>query len=341
MNRRIARIALCATIASSCAAAQAATLLEYRHEGECATEFERMAIDGLNLRIDMRVDGIEMTSLIDDEEQLMHQVMHDSRSYMTMESDDDAVDFNSDVARSTLLHARNETYKVTGLDNDALIEQARAAQVVACPEMAQLGFGDPDYPEAAARCAERMAADAAAQAPADRASAIARAQARTRPTRANAPASPAPKPAWTTTRIERDAVATQVDGRACTTERIMRGTTVLREDCMAPIDALALEPRAQRRLARMAKVGSGLAAGVVELHPELQQQERDGPPAISLRRVCHRDGRVTGTSTLMLREGVAIDPAQFELPAGYEPLQIGAPAMDSPDEALELLERMR
>ena len=341
MNRRMVRIMFAATTAAACGAAQSATVLEYRHEGECATEFQRMAIDGLRLRIDMRVDGIEMTSLVDDEEQLMHQVMHDSRSYMTMESDDDAVDFNSDVARSTLLHARNEAYKVTGLDNDALIEQARAAQVAACPEMAQLGFGDPDYPEAAARCAERMAGDAAARAPSDRASAIARAQPRARAARAAASSPSAPKAAWSTTRLERDAAATQVDGRACTTERILRGTTVLREDCMAPIDALALEPRAQRRLARMAKVGSGLAAGVVELHPELQQQERDGPPAISLRRVCHRDGRVTGTSTLSLREGVAIDRAQFELPAGYEPLQVGAPVMESPDEALELLESMR
>ncbi|RYD14714.1 MAG: hypothetical protein EOP90_12250 [Lysobacteraceae bacterium] len=341
MTTRLLRLFLCAAIAATCGSAQAATVLEYRHEGECATEFERMAIDGLRLRIDMRVDGIEMTSLIDDEEQLMHQVMHDSRSYMTMESDDDAVDFNSDVARSTLLHARNEAYKVTGLDNDALIAQARAAQVAACPGMAQLAFGDPDYPEAAARCAERMAADAAAQAPADRESAIARAQLQARPTRANAPASPAPKPEWTTTRIEREAGATQVDGRACTTERVMRGTTVLREDCMAAIDALALEPRAQRRLARMAKVGAGLASGIVELHPELQQQEREGPPAISLRRVCHADGRVAGSSTLEIRERVAIDPAQFELPAGYEPLQIGAPSTESPDEALELLERMR
>ena len=108
MNRRMVRIMFAATTAAACGAAQSATVLEYRHEGECATEFERMANDGLRLRIDMRVDGIEMTSLVDDEEQLMHQVMHDSRSYMTMESDDDAVDFNSDVARSTLLHARNE-----------------------------------------------------------------------------------------------------------------------------------------------------------------------------------------------------------------------------------------
>ena len=70
---------------------QAATVLEYRHEGDCATDFDRMAIDGLRLRIDMSVDEFAMTTLVDDGEQLMHQVMHDSRTYMTMESDDDAV----------------------------------------------------------------------------------------------------------------------------------------------------------------------------------------------------------------------------------------------------------
>ena len=115
-----------------------------------------MTIDGLRLRTDMSADGFAMTTLVDVGEQLMHQVMHDSRTYMTMESDDDAVDFNSDVARSTLLHALRRVQAVTGLDHAQVMEQARAAQVAACPEMADLGYGDPDYPEAAARCAEHF-----------------------------------------------------------------------------------------------------------------------------------------------------------------------------------------
>lgn len=321
----------------SCCGAHAATVLEYRHEGECATDFERMAIDGLRLRIDMRVEGIEMTSLVDDDEQLMHQVMHDARTYMTMESDDDAVDFNSDVARSTLIHSRRQVQAVTGMDDDEVIARARAAQVAACPEMAGLGFGDPDYAEAASHCAEKMAADAMKDRP-SRTQAIAQARSRAG---APEPAAAAPSARWSTTTVERDPAETLVDGRRCTVERIRRGTSVLREDCLAAVDSLGLEPRAVRRLARLARVGEGLGAGIVSLHPELEQERREGPPTISLRRTCYREGRAVGSAMLGIRAGAAIDPAQFELPAGYAPLQVGRPSAQAPQEALELLDGLR
>ena len=332
--------ALCVLAVLACAAAHAATVLEYRHEGECATDFDRIAIDGLHMRIDMRVDGVAMTSLIDDDEQLMHQVMHDSRTYMTMESDDDAVDFNSDVARSTLLNARNQVHAVTGLDNGQLMERTRAAQVAACPETEGLGYGDPDYPEAASRCAETLAQAAAAHAPASRADAVA--QARDRSPAWRAPEEPpVATPRWSTTTLDREASDTEVAGHRCTVERILRGTTVLREDCVATIESLSLEPRAQRRLARLAKVGEGLGAGVVSLHPELQQEQRSGPPTISLRRICHRGSHSTGSAVLQIRTEVAIDPGQFELPAGYAPLQVEMPSAEMPEDARELLDGLR
>lgn len=332
-----------ASLALACGAAHAATVLEYRHEGECATDFERMAIDGLRMRIDMSVEGIEMTSLVDDDEQLMHQVMHDSRTYMTMESDDDAVDFNSDVARSTVFHAQRQVQAVTGMDNDAVIAQARATQIAACPEMAALGFGDPDYPEAASRCAEKMSAAAQSARPSRRDAvalaggrAYAGAGAGAAPARTNA----APT-RWSTTTLDRDAAATHVEGRSCTLERIRRGPAVLREDCLAPVDSLALEPRAVRRLARLAKVGEGLGAGVADLHPEMREESRSGVPTISLRRTCYRDGSAVGKAVLQIRTDVAVDSAQFELPAGYVPLHVETPSTQMPDEALEILGGLR
>ena len=42
-----------------------------------------------------------------------------------------------------------------------------------------------------------------------------------------------------------------------------------------------------------------------------------------------------GGATLGIRTGVAVEPSQFELPAGYEPLQLGA---DAQDDALDLPE---
>jgi hypothetical protein len=335
-----ARGLLCVLALLACSAAHAATVLEYRREGECATDFERIAIDGLHMRIDMRMDGVDMTSLIDDDEQVMHQVMHDSRTYMTMESDDDAVDFNSDVARSTLLNARNQARAATGLDNGQLIQRARDAQVAACPDMEGLGFGDPDYPEAASRCAETLAQVAAAQSPASRADAVAQARGRS-PARRVPAESASATVRWSTTTLESETQVTEVAGHRCTIERIRRDTTVLREECLATIESLKLEPRAQRRLARLAKVGEGLGAGVVSLHPELQQEQRNGPPTISLRRTCYRDGRATGSAVLQVRTDVAVDPSRFELPAGYEPLRIELPSTQAPEEMRELLDGIR
>lgn len=342
-RRAATRIALVVSLAAAPAVAQAATVLEYRHEGDCATDFDRMAIDGLRLRIDMSVDEFAMTTLVDDGEQLMHQVMHDSRTYMTMESDDDAVDFNSDVARSTLFHARRQVQAVTGMDNDAIIAQARATEIAACPEMAGLGFGDPDYPEAASRCAEKMSAAAQSAGPSRRdAVALAGGRAYAGAGAGAAPARTHAAPTrWSTTTLDRDGAATLVEGRSCTLERIRRGPAVLREDCVAPVDNLALAPRAVRRLARLAKVGEGLGAGVADLHPEMREESRNGTPTLSLRRTCYRDGRAIGNAVLQIRTDVAVDAEQFELPAGYAPLHVEKPSTQTPDEALEMLGELR
>jgi hypothetical protein len=146
---------------------------------------------------------------------------------------------------------------------------------------------------------------------------------------------------WSTTTLDREADETEVEGRRCTVERIRRGATVLREDCLATTDSLLLEPRAQRRLARLDKVGEGLGAGVANLHPELQQEQRSGPPTISLRRTCYRNGHATGSAVLQVRTDVAVDPSRFELPAGYEPLRIELPSTQAPEEMRELLDGIR
>ncbi len=318
--------------------ANAATVLEYTRDGECATEFERMAISGLHARIDMRVEGMSMSTLFDDDEQVMHQLMHDTRTYMTMESDDDAVDFTSDVGRSVSLHAEKQTKAITGMDNAQGMAAFREMQVAACPEMAALGFSDPDYAEAAQRCAQKMAS-APPVADGDRRKAIEQRvqQRETRPLAPAATGAGAPVK-WSTTTAERADVPEKIDAHACTRERIMRGHVVLREDCMATVDSLGLEPRAERRLKRIAKVGKGMGEGIASLHPEADA-ERVGPPAISLERTCYRDGAASGHARLQIRVDATVDTDTFELPPGYAPLQMPRPADASPAQALELLQR--
>jgi hypothetical protein len=320
---------------AACTPVGAATLLEYERQGDCATEFERMLIDGARARIDMRVDGTELSTLFDDGEQIMHQLMHDTRTYLTMESDDDAVDFTSDVVKSSTIHAQRQAEAVSGLDAGQAMAAFRSAQVAACPEMAALGLGDPDYADAAARCAGKMAEDA--RPVGDRKAAIA---ARTQRARVAAPSPPTDGATalQSTVRIERTAMPQQVDGRACAPERTLRGQTPLREDCRADVTTLGLDARAVRRLQRIAKVGAGMGEGLASLHPELDTREA-GPPKVTLRRVCYRGGQESGKATLHIRNDAPADAALFELPPGYEPMQIAAPALTTPAQAMEALQR--
>lgn len=329
---------LLASLLLACSAVEAGTILEYTHDGDCATEFERMAISGLHARIDMRVEGMSMSTLFDDDEQLMHQLMHDTHTYMTMESDDDAVDFTSDVGRSVSLHAEKQAKAITGMDNAQGMAAFREMQVAACPEMAALGFSDPDYADAAQRCAQKMA-NAAPVADRDRRKAIEQRvqQREARPLAPAASAAGAPVK-WSTTTTERADAAATVDARTCIRERIVRGAVVLREDCMAPVDSVGLEPRAMRRLKRIAKVGKGMGEGIASLHPEAET-ERAAPPAISLERTCYRDGSVSGHARLRIDMDATVDSAAFELPAGYAPLQMPRPADAAPAQALERLQQ--
>lgn len=322
--------------------AGAGTLLEYTHEGPCTTEFERMALSGLQARIDMDVDGSSMSTLFDDDEQLMHQLMHDTRSYMTLESDDDAVDFTSDVGRSVLLHADKQTQAITGSSSAQFLEAYREAQVAACPEMAALGMADPDYADAALRCAQKMAS--AAPVGGNREGALDQAVRRRGGRTAASDGRGAPAGAdaavkWSTTRTERATTTEAIDGRSCIRERILRENTVLREDCLATIESLALEPRAARRLARIAKVGAGLGAGIASLQPDAAV-EPARPPSVSLERVCYRDGIARGRARLRIRADVAIDASTFRLPPDYTPLEIATPPDEvSPERLLEQLQQ--
>lgn len=318
---------LLATLAA-CATAQAGTVVEYRRDGDCATDFDRVTIDGLRARIDMTIDGSAMSTIADDGEQLTTQLLHELRRYMTMESDDDAVDFQSDVMRASHIHAGRQAEALTGLDAGAAAAAFRAQQIAACPDLAELGFADPDYPEAAARCAEKMAAAANAQrGDGDRRRAIgariAAGRARAEPEQPVAPATAAP---WRTTRIEYGEEIQIQDGRRCRIERLMRGDRVLREDCTSAIADLDLEPAALRRLNRIAAVGAAVGRGVAELHPEAADEA--GPPRIALSRRCLRDGEEAGTATLSIRSGVAVPADRFEIPGDYRPMTLGEPGAD-------------
>jgi len=301
--------------------AQAATVLEYDVEGRCATDFTRMVFDGLDARIDSEAGGSAMTTLFDDGEQLMHVLMHDSRNVMTMESDDDAVDFQSDVGRSSMLYSNNQVEKLTGMDSGAMMAQAQQAMAQACPELAEMGFSDPDYAAAAERCSRTMGQQATAMDPRMQKDML-RAMQGKGPAPRRAP--PAEPPRWSTTQTDRGGDTRRVAGLDCTVESTRRGEVLLREQCVIPVAALELDAAATRRLDRITKVGRGISAGIAELHPEMNP-EPEAAPMLALERSCYEGGQRTGRATLRIERQAAADAALFTVPAGYEPLQFTPP----------------
>jgi hypothetical protein len=321
--------------------ASAGYVLEYEVVGECAVEFDRMQIEGLHARIDMTVDGMRLSTLYDDEEQLVHQLMHETRMRMTLESDDDAVDFQSDVGKSSLIAANKQVQGLTGMSNDQLMADYRASQIAACPEMAEIGFGDPDYAEAATRCAEKMA-QSFHQDPKQRRQAINTFVKQGKDSPQNGrinrskPSAPATSlPAFTTTRIERGLGHESIAGFSCDVEREMRGDSVLREQCVSAIDSLGLSASAVRRLKRIIKVGQGMSAGIAGMQPGTEDFTQ--PTGIALRRQCFRNGKASGSATMKIQRDARIDPASFEVPADYAVFAID-PKLDT-QEPLEALQQ--
>lgn len=323
MNLSIARsttypaLMLAALLAA--APASAGTRLAYERTGSCTTEFDTMTMDGLHARVDMDFEGMRVSTLYDDDERLMHTLLHMTRNVVTMESDDDAVDFQGDVGKSSLIAADKQAEALTGMDQDATIALFRAQQVQTCPDLADKGVGDPDYAEAAMRCAERMSAQVPALDPAPRRGAKGRRRHADQPVQPPAPEA-VPLVSRTTT-TDRDAGHDTVDGIACTVERTRRGDAVLQEDCVTPLETLGVEASAMRRLRRMVTIGQGLGDGIASLTPQLAEPRR--APTIALRRTCYRDGREAGTATLRIDTTATIDAATFAIPQGYTPIMDG------------------
>lgn len=308
------------------APAPAATVLEYEVEGRCETDFTRMSFDGLFARVDTTLDDVSTSTIFDDGEQMMYLLLHDSREVMTMESDDDAIDFQGDVGRSAGIYAGKQVEQFTGMDSNQMLAQAQATQVAMCPEMEGIGIADPDYAAAATRCAQTMATrmQADPQAQRELMDAYGMDTATGSGRRARKPPSPAAAPTWRTTTLDRDGSQQVLDGITCRNETLRRGETVLRSQCLAEVDALPLEPPAKRRLARMQTIGRGMASGIAALNPEAVD-DQDGPATVALLRRCHDGGRESGRATLRIRRDVTLDAAIFEPPAGYAPMQMQLP----------------
>jgi len=98
MNRAMAAalLLLCA------AAARADAVLEYSgSDAECHADFTRVAVQGLSMRIDSAPPAQDMSMVYDAAEKVGVALDHKRKQFFELEFDDDAIDFQSDVMKST------------------------------------------------------------------------------------------------------------------------------------------------------------------------------------------------------------------------------------------------
>lgn len=94
---------------------------------ECGTDFDTLRVSGSRLRIDSTILGFETSSIYDGLEQMLVGLNHGEQSFTLMELDDDAQDFQGDVASALGTRTQVEMGKA----KDA-IAQARAQYEAQC-----------------------------------------------------------------------------------------------------------------------------------------------------------------------------------------------------------------
>jgi hypothetical protein len=115
--------------------------------------------------------------------------------------------------------------------------------------------------------------------------------------------------------------ADTVGGVACTWREWVRDGAVVRRECLADIAALPLPEADRAGLLRGMRVMMRYGNAYAPVRDRFATEAEPVPPAAQLPIVqqCFADGAPTGSVTLDAREA-PVDPARFEVPAGYAPV---------------------
>ncbi len=114
-------------------ATEAASIIRFAKTGECDSELDALKIDGNQFRADSRVDGQGTSLLYDGVERLMTTLMHDSRQFMQTEVDEDALDYQGDVADSTGNYMNKQMEKMEAQMAQQCAQMRK--QGMECPQM--------------------------------------------------------------------------------------------------------------------------------------------------------------------------------------------------------------
>lgn len=312
--------------------AHADAVLEYRYQGdECRVEMDRMQVSGSRLRMDTTWLGMDTSAIYDGLEQMLLGLEHREKTYSQMELDDDAQDFQGDVAAALGTRTRKETAKAMDAMAEARAQYEAGCKKRDCPPMPELGryddlTGGMDADALLARqeaamarmdpeMLERMGVDPAEM------------KAQMDATRAKLAAS----------RRWQDSVATPtgktrtIDGISCAEIEVHLGVSLIERRCETEPAALPLDARDAKgmergvaRLTQMAQTWRPLGEQVTG------RQVQDEHHGLVVEKVCYatdRDGKLreTGRATLGIEKRAVASDA-FEIPDGYKPAGFGVDA---------------
>jgi hypothetical protein len=302
---------LAAAVMLTCAGvARADAILEYTGaDASCHGDFTRVAVQGLSMRIDGAPPGDGYSFVYDAAEKAGVSLDHQRKQLYEMEFDDDAIDFNADVMKSTSNMVEHQTEKAHAEASRLCAETGQPGTCAAAEAMRSAGAnGMAAMPQIDPKAMESMMQQSMQHMSADQRKQMEEAMKNLR-----AMQNPRSAPVVEATGEQRE-----VGGIACSIERVTQDRELLREDCRAPLDQIGVDgadlKRLQRAIGRMEKFASSVRDNL-RIGRNMTREMRY-PDNLVVERRCFDAGKASGTATLRVRRDEA--PAEwFTVPAGY------------------------
>jgi len=289
-------------------AAHADAVLEYSGgDAQCHADFTRVAIHGLSLRIDSAPPSQDISMVYDAAEKVGVALDHQRKQFFEMEYDDDAIDFQSDVMKSTSHMVDRKTEQVMAqLPKDSSAGGRNSNAMGAASTLPQM---DP-------KAMEQMMQQSLQNMPKEQ---RAQMEAAMKNLRTSGYFASQTEPV-----IEATGETRKIGALGCTLERVSQDGALLREDCRTTLDALGLDPgdlkRLQRAIARMQKFANAITDNL-HIVGGVKRDHAD-PEHLLVERRCFEQGKAIGDVTLAIRQQTA--PADwFVTPPGYSRMDMG------------------
>jgi hypothetical protein len=301
-------------------AAHADAVLEYSgSDADCHADFVRVAVQGLSMRIDSAPPAQDMSMVYDAAEKVGVALDHKRKQFFELEFDDDAIDFQGDVMKSTSNMIDRKTEQMQKqLPPGTSPSAAKAMDGRERPPGAMQSAAN-GMPQVDPKLMEQMMQQNMQHMTKEQ---RAQAEAAMKNMRASGYFGSQSDPV-----IEATGEKREIGGLACTVERVTQDGQLLREDCRTSLDAIGLDPadvkRMLRVIVRMQKYSTAVTANL-RLIKNVNGVRRDNvdPQHPLVERRCFAQGKPSGAVTLRVRsESVPAD--WFVTPADYARMDMG------------------